>query len=224
MPPIKEQVDAVSVQVHGRPYSELTEEEKAALATAFGTEKDLLDQQMADANAMLGNALEPLQVQQAGNVVRADVGGAVSRMAQALAGGLGRRRAREGTEALIEKEEVARRAAGDVGANRQNQMMQMWADMMREKEAPAPAPAQTPPPTMSAPPAIAAPPPAPPPALARPQVPPVPGNEQEFTDYFAKMGVIRGGDYSKNAAELLRKQRHRRNLERFNNPYGFGAF
>ena len=192
-----QEIEVLAQRRYGRPFSILTEEEKAAIYRDYEGERDVLNAEYMGGEG-LANTPTP-EGRSAGDVYRAanplEHLGAVANRG---VGSYQKKQAREGLEGLSKDFQLGSRAAGDVAADSQSSLMSMMAQRMRQggqgqgqpqPAAPA-APVQTQQQPMQPPrpPMQSAGNPAPtmPPLASAGNQPTMPGNPQEWMSYMLR--------------------------------------
>ena len=126
----QEKLQEVQVQaqrIYGRGWEQLSQEEKDALATAFGAKREQLDKEFAVASELLTQGMEAAPMIQTGGLHHANWGGALGNVAKSAAGAYALRKHKKGVEGLNATEEMARNAGRDVAMRAQSDYMRALA-------------------------------------------------------------------------------------------------
>ena len=232
-----EEIQVTAERIYGRPYHMLEEEEKDALATAFGIEKQAIEDQLTLAYSMV----EDGQSEMLGNgrTQFANWGGTIGELARNAVAAKKIRETEGRRDELSNKERMGRRAAADVGMYNMQEMMRSMRPDSTQGVAQSsvggatgamPATMQGGAPTGAGafgdgsgqapirPGGYGA--PQPNVGSSQPAVP-VPGDPQGWSDYFdSKLGNPAGRDVAQQEEERKRKQRLARALRTSSNSTG----
>lgn len=139
-----EEVKAEAEEKTGRPWSSLTEDEKKAIYVDYMGQRQMLDDQYAQANELMNT--ETPEGMQAGNVyVSSNPLSHIGKGIKEYRGAKESQRINKEREKLSEQYSMGSAAAGDVAANRDAQQMEMLSQMIKNQQAAAaPAPAAQP--------------------------------------------------------------------------------
>ena len=206
---VLQEIEVLAQRKYGRPFSVLSEEEKAAIYRDYQGERELLNAEYMGGEGLANTPTA--EGRQAGNIyVAANPLEHLATAGQRIQGNMQKRDAKAGMADLSKDYQMGSRAAGDVAADGNSNMMKLMSQMMRQQQPqaqPAPAPPPQPmggqPAQPSMPPMQSAgnAPPAMPPMQAAGNQPQMPGNPQEWMSYMLRASPNFGGQGQKSGKE-----------------------